>query len=127
MLMKSQATFSTVGFLGLALAACNNQQVAVKTPSAAEAGSLRIIAHAEKYCREEHYQPGTAHFDDCVKNKAISDALEEMALQQVASGQTTSPSPPAQIYVQAPTNSTCIPDVRGMSAGAAFAAGMRGC
>jgi hypothetical protein len=121
--MKLRPADIPIWLLAWALGGCYNAPVA-RAPSSDNAWAKGIIAHASKYCLEEGYQPETAHFDDCVKNKAIGDALEERMLQQAASGQYAVPS---QVYVLPPTNSSCVPDVRGMSAGAAFAAGLRGC
>jgi hypothetical protein len=126
--MKSRAAPFLIGFLALALEGCySNEPITAQAPSSDNVWAHGIIAHAKKYCLEERYEPGTAHFDDCVKNKAIADALEEKMLEQVASGQAAAAPPPAQVYMVAPNNAGCIPDVRGMSKGAAFAAGLRGC
>jgi putative hemolysin len=124
--MRLQGGLLLFALLLPAVSGCYGEPVA-QAPPTDNAWAQGIIAHADSYCLEEGYERGTAHFDDCVKNKAMTDALQQKVLQEAASGQYAGPTPPAQVYVVQPASSSCVPDVTGMSAGAAFAAGLRGC
>src|SRR5665213_73572 len=67
-----------------------------------ETFARQVISAAQRYCREDHYEPGTAHFDECVKNKAISDALEMRMLQIAANGAPAPFMPAAPVAVSQP-------------------------
>lgn len=125
-LARARFVLLLLGLSALGVAGCYNQPIEAQAPSNDDL-ARQVVAFAEKYCREADFTPGTAHFDDCVTNKSISLALEARLLQQAASGQAVAPPPAGNVYVVTPAQTSCVPDVRGMSAGAAFAAGFRGC